>query len=167
MNETVTRALSGLVYIIILISAILFSKISFVILFAAFMLLAIYEYCRLVKTGYIIPAVVSLAILIPFVLSGDNKVATLVFTIFSSIVNSYLLFELFNKNSGLPNSTLSKIVRLTGYVIFPFILIIRLPFLDACEGGRHIHAPALCYHCPLHRHFFLVLILLNHLMCQI
>ncbi len=135
MNETVTRALSGAVYIIILITAILLSKISFVILFAVFMLIAIYEYCRLVKTGFIIPAIVSLAILIPFILSSNNEVATIIFIIISVAVNSYLLFKLFSMESQLPKTIMSKYLYLTGYVIFPFILIIKLPFLSACSGG--------------------------------
>ena len=142
MNETVTRALSGAVYIIILITAILLSEISFVILFAVFMLIAIYEYCRLVKTGFIIPAIASVAILLPFVLSKDNSIATLIFTIFSVVINSYLLFKLFIRESGLPKSHISKSIQLTGYVTLPFLLIIRLPFVDACADG-YVYTPHL------------------------
>ncbi len=143
MNESITRALSGIVYIALLLTATLLSKVSFVILFSLFMLIAIYEYCKLVKFNYIVPGIASLATLIPFVLSGDNKVASLIFTIFSVLLNSYLLLELFNKNSGLPKSAGSKAMRLAGYIIFPYILLIRLPFPDAFADRYHIYAPHL------------------------
>jgi len=48
MNETLTRALSGVLYIAILISATLFFN-SFLALFGIFLMLTVSEFCDLVK----------------------------------------------------------------------------------------------------------------------
>lgn len=143
MNETLVRTLSGIVYIILLIGATLLSRTSFVILFGIFMLIAITEYCRLIKQNYILPCIIATAILIIFVMQGNNNLLTNLFIGFSVCVNSFLLCGLFKKGVSAPDSGYLKTIKLTGYVIFPFLLLIRLPFLAACAGDYHIYAPHL------------------------
>ncbi len=54
MNETLKRAISGVVYITLLIASILYSNETFFILFGIFLLIAVYEYCALVHLKKII-----------------------------------------------------------------------------------------------------------------
>ena len=55
MNETLKRALSGAVYIILLIASILYSTESFFLLFGLFLLIAVYEFSNLVALRKIVP----------------------------------------------------------------------------------------------------------------
>ena len=57
MNETLKRAISGAVYITLLIASILYSNESFFILFGLFLLIAVYEFCALVQIKKIVPIV--------------------------------------------------------------------------------------------------------------
>ncbi len=49
MNETLKRALSGAVYVILLLGCIRYSQESFFILFGIFLLIGVYEFCKLVQ----------------------------------------------------------------------------------------------------------------------
>ena len=62
MNETLTRLLSGIVYIVLLLSAISYSTTSFFILFGVFMIIAINEFCNLVKIPKILPLLIGVII---------------------------------------------------------------------------------------------------------
>ena len=55
MNETLKRALSGAVYILLLLAAILYSTESFFILFGLFLIITIYEFCNLVQIHKVFP----------------------------------------------------------------------------------------------------------------
>ena len=55
MNETLKRSLSGAVYIALLLIATSYSVTSFYVLFGIFMLIAVYEFCQLVKLNMILP----------------------------------------------------------------------------------------------------------------
>src|SRR5690554_7292405 len=58
MSEVLKRTLSGIVYILLLIGALLFSEQSFLLLFTLFFLIAINEFCNLYNVkkmyGYIV-----------------------------------------------------------------------------------------------------------------
>ena len=49
MNETITRTLSGIVYVILLLIATSYSEHSFFLLFGFFMIITIYEFCQLIQ----------------------------------------------------------------------------------------------------------------------
>ena len=132
MNETLKRSLSGAVYIILLIGAILYSTESFFILFGFFLLLAVYEFCSLVHLQKIFP--VLLAILcygsVSYLLFTKNKlsqsfnISLLLATILVSVKGIVFLFD----HQKAQISTISKYTFLLGYIIFPFIIITKIPF---------------------------------------
>ena len=47
MNETLKRAISGAVYIALLLGCISYSKESLAILFGVFLLIGVYEFCKI------------------------------------------------------------------------------------------------------------------------
>ena len=55
MNETLTRAISGFVYIAILITAIYTSQTAFAILFLIFTIISCWEFNRLIRLNSIRP----------------------------------------------------------------------------------------------------------------
>ena len=47
MNETLKRAISGAVYIVLLLGCISYSKESLAVLFGVFLLIGVYEFCKI------------------------------------------------------------------------------------------------------------------------
>ena len=68
-----------------------------------------------------------------FVLFGfrlnNNFTSNLLLNIGALFIAVSLLFNLFKKGPATPRDTTAKLARLIGYVIIPFLLIIKLPFL--------------------------------------
>ena len=55
MNETLKRAISGAVYIVLLLVSILFSTESFYLLFGILLIISIYEFCNLIQINKVFP----------------------------------------------------------------------------------------------------------------
>lgn len=131
MNESIVRTLSGIVYIVLLLSATLFSPISFTILFGAFLVLAVLEFCRLTNLEKTIPLLITAAGFFLFGFYIDNSLYTNSAINFAGLFISLLLLgDLFSKKRIVPKDKNSKLTELIGYVIIPFLLIIKLPFLE-------------------------------------
>lgn len=132
MNETVKRSISGSVYVVILISSILYSTQSFFALFGLFLIIATYEFCALVKLNPIFPIILSASSYAATVYLNLNKVQLdsnldlilLVITLIVSIKCVFLLFD----QSTTEIQTVSKIIYLVGYLLLPFIIITKIPF---------------------------------------
>jgi phosphatidate cytidylyltransferase len=130
MNESIVRTLSGIVYIALLVGATLFSPISFVLLFGIFMIIAITEFCKLTNLPKTVPVIMGISgyvIFSPLVMS--TLYTNLLLNIGALFIAFILLEELFDKGPSIPKDKTAKLARLTGYVILPFLLIIKLPFL--------------------------------------
>lgn len=59
MNETLTRFLSGLVYVTLLIVATAYSVQSFYVLFGIFLIITLFEFCRILKVNFYLPIVIA------------------------------------------------------------------------------------------------------------
>lgn len=130
MNESIVRTLSGVVYIVLLLGATLLFPESFILLFGIFMLIAIIEFCRLAnlnKTAPIVMGIAAFLLFTPYVVT--DIYTNMLLNAGALLINIALLFELFRKGPTLARDKMAKLARLTGYVILPFMLIIRLPFL--------------------------------------
>ena len=143
MNETLKRSISGAVYVILLITAILFSTESFFILFGIFLLIAVYEFCNLIQIRIVFPLVFAtlfytIVTLLCFYkqetesfLSADLAVNTnqlyIVLLVIALVVSvKCILFLFYDKIQKISNS--SKYLYLLGYAILPFIFITKIPF---------------------------------------
>ncbi|MGK4568884.1 phosphatidate cytidylyltransferase [Flavobacterium sp. 3HN19-14] len=150
MNETLKRSISGAVYIILLVASILYSTESFFILFGIFLIIAVTEFSSLTKLNKIIPIILALLVYsslsylvlfkndlkdeIHFTLSGKNYGITdvidittkisLAISILAAIKGIVFLFS----HSANTLSSFSKYAFLLGYLIFPFIMITKIPF---------------------------------------
>jgi len=132
MNETLKRSISGAVYVILLISSILFSSDTFFILFGIFLLIAVFEFCNLVHLNKIIPVFlaclaygsISFLLYNDVTLSKNFDLTLLAATLVVSIKCIVFLFS--NKQRG--TDTVSKYVYLIGYIILPFLILTKIPF---------------------------------------
>lgn len=126
MNETLKRALSGAVYIILLLGCILFSKESFYLLFGAFLAIATYEFCKLTSIKFTLPVISAVALYALFYNSNYNAVIDATLTGFTIAISLTLLRFLFDKQTTKIYSFF-KYLFLFGYIIFPFILLTKIP----------------------------------------
>lgn len=131
MNETLTRLLSGIVYIFLLFYATLISPVTFFIFFSFVLFVSVYEFTKLIHLKHI--AVYP----ITAILMGFN-----VFFVYKNIIDfqwAFVLLSLFvifllilnlksNKNLFLDQNF--KFVLLIGYIIFPFLILTSLPFTN-------------------------------------
>jgi phosphatidate cytidylyltransferase len=128
MNETLTRLLSGIVYIVLLLSAISYSTTSFFILFGVFLLIALNEFCNLVKISKIAPFFVGIIIYYYFTFGEINERnivnVTLVIALLISIKAIFFLFSKEIKSC----STIDKYLFTLGYIILSFVFITKIPF---------------------------------------
>ena len=136
MNNTLTRTLSGIVYILILITASL-HLYGFLVLFGIFLLVAISEFCDLVRLKKTIPLLIATFgyfLFSYFNVTNTTEILLLFATLF---VSAKAIAFLFSKQLK-PLVTTSKFVYLIGYVILPIILITKIPLADGAFNPKII-----------------------------
>jgi len=127
MNETLTRTLSGVVYIILLIASALYLN-SFLLLFGVFLLVAIAEFCNLVQLKKGIPIAIGAFGYVLFSFFGVTLNTTLLLLAATLFVSFKCIFFLFGKKQMMDTPT--KYIYLIGYVVLPIILITKIPHID-------------------------------------
>ena len=149
MNETLKRAISGAIYILLLLASILYSTESFYILFGVFLIIAVYEFCNLIQIHKVFPIVLaSLSYSIITLISSyknqtvsflnKNLNLTLDFSVNNNTINNILLaitlvvsvkciIFLFYDNIKKISAS-SKYLYLIGYIILPFVFITKISF---------------------------------------
>jgi phosphatidate cytidylyltransferase len=149
MNETLKRAISGAVYIALLLASILYSTESFFILFGVFLLISIYEFCSLVQVRKSFPIIMGLLIYTAVLLISFYRIETetflknnlktdvslylninqlnLVLLVINLVVSiKCILFLFYDKIQSISSS--SKYLYLLGYIILPFVFITKISF---------------------------------------
>jgi phosphatidate cytidylyltransferase len=149
MNETLKRGISGAVYIALLLTSIQFSTESFIILFGVFLIIATYEFCNLVQLNKILPILfvslfyTTISLISFYKIETENYInsiqnGNISLTIDINLVNTILLittlivsvkciFFLFDDRVQ-SISTPSKYLYLLGYILLPFIFIVKISF---------------------------------------
>lgn len=128
MNEVVKRTLSGIVYIILLVGAILYSVETFLLLFAVFFITAVIEFCKLYQINKIYGLLLSVAIAVSlFFLNNHPYNSALLCVVPFSI---FLMIDLFQNQSKKEQPLFKKLIHLIGYVTLPFLIITQLPYLN-------------------------------------
>lgn len=131
MQESVTRTLSGLIYILLLVSATLYSEMSFTLLFGVFMLIAVVEFCKLIHLKNSLPILLALVAYIVFaVIQTFNFSTDIMLVVATLFVSTNLIVDLFSEKAKPKTDNLGKYVWLFGYIILPFVLLMRIPFIS-------------------------------------
>jgi phosphatidate cytidylyltransferase len=120
MNETLKRALSGVVYIVLLLGCISYSQESLAILFGVFLLIGVYEFCKMATLNQFISLpIAALSYYFLWNKSQDIVLKTSIVTL-SVLISTKLLFYLFDaQKTNFKIST--RYLLLIGYIIIPFI----------------------------------------------
>lgn len=131
MNENATRSLSGLVYVAVLLTATFLSEISFKLLFGCFLIIAVIEFCKLINLSKTIPLIIAITGYVLFgVFHNSSFQSNIMLAGASVFVTTVLIADLFKKKHTVFRDSSAKYVLLTGYVIIPFLLIIKFPFIN-------------------------------------
>ena len=135
MKKLLRRALSGLVFVSVLIFSILFSKISFICLFFILMMFCLYEFNRMIKLKSVFPYIIgTLLYVFGNILSIEDVPSRTIFeyigvllflTIFSTF--SSILFA--KKEEVIVH--LGKIFLAIIYIVVPFTLMVQIPFINS------------------------------------
>ena len=132
MNETLKRAISGIVYIVLLLFCIHYNVLSYFVLFGFFLVIAVFEFCNLIKVNKIVPISLALLAFLSYtyilfsklIIIRSYEVLFLIITIYVSIRAILFLFN----DSKTELSIFNKTDFLLGYIIFPFIILAKIPF---------------------------------------
>lgn len=121
MNETLKRALSGAVYIILLLGCISYSQESLAILFGVFLLIGVYEFCKIAALNlYICLPIAAVSYYFFWNKSQDIILKTSIVSL-SILISIKLLLYLFNTQKTNFKIT-TRYLLLIGYIIIPFII---------------------------------------------
>jgi phosphatidate cytidylyltransferase len=149
MNETLKRGISGAVYIALLLTSIQFSTESFIILFGVFLIIATYEFCNLVQLNKIFPILfvslfyTAISLISFYKIETENYINSIqnrnislvidinqvntILLITTLIISVKCIFFLFDDRVQ-SISTPSKYLYLLGYILLPFIFIVKISF---------------------------------------
>lgn len=128
MNEVVTRTLSGIIYIALLIGAILFSANSFFALFIFFLIIAVYEFSKLYRINYFKSYLITIVITLTLFITHNNIYNSIYLIVLP--FSFFLIFDLFKNNPLKAQTSLIKYLHLIGYVILPFLILTQIPFVN-------------------------------------
>jgi phosphatidate cytidylyltransferase len=129
MRELLRRCITGVVYVILLLSAVFLSSDAFDFLFMVFGLACLYEYKRLVLLkGYYI-FVAYLGLWWAFIYIVDDKVLINILMFLTLFVDIGLIFYLFSKNKRI-NSTYQKFIVGLFYIGGGCIFLTMIPYKD-------------------------------------
>jgi phosphatidate cytidylyltransferase len=132
MNETLKRAISGAIYILLLIISIICSVESFFILFGLFLLIAVFEFCELVHLPKVLPIVAAVVMYgsVTYLESQNVRLSkNFDYTLLGAtlLISFRCMYFLFN-DKQYKIETVNKYLFLIGYIILPFIIITKIPF---------------------------------------
>lgn len=126
MNETLKRAISGAIYIILLLSCIIYSKESLAILFSILLVFGVYEFSKMTSVNFYAGIIIAGLSYYYFYDKQYNTVINQSITFFSILISFRLLSFLFQKKDK-KFSVFTQYCILIGYIIFPFILTNYVP----------------------------------------
>lgn len=135
MSNLFTRALSGIIFVSVLIFSILYSKISFIGLFFILMMMCLFEFKRMIKLKSVFPYIIgTLFFVFGNILNVEDLPSRLIFeyagvALFLTIFITFASILFAKKEEVI--SHLGKIFLSIIYIVVPFTLIVQIPFLNA------------------------------------
>ena len=127
MSNLLQRSFSGIIYIAIFLSAILFSKESYIALMFIFGVLCIWEFTKMIKLKSFAPYLF-FGVLLFLILKRLESYATVGILIISLLSSIFLIYQLYSKKEVTFKDDRSKLGLTIRYLIFSFIFLVVLPF---------------------------------------
>ena len=134
MRKVSKRALSGLVFVSVLIFSILFSKITFISLFFILMLFCLYEFQKMIQLKSVFVYTIGILLFVfGNILNVEDIPSKIIFeyvgvALFLTIFISFASILFAKKEEVI--SHLGKIFLSIIYIVVPFTLMVQIPFLN-------------------------------------
>lgn len=143
MSSFLKRSLSGIIYVALFLSAILYTKESYTILIAIFGFFCIWEFLKMIQLKNPIPYIVfSAFVALPFLnIEQENTTPILLFVALLGSVQ--MIFYLYSKRTNYPSSFVQKLDLAIRYVVFSLGFLILLPMHEGDYEGIIVLAVAL------------------------
>ena len=126
MSNLFKRSLSGIIYVLIFLSAILYSKESYILLTGLFGLLCVWEFSKLIQfKGFIVYIFFGLTLFL--ILKRPESYATIGILGITIISSLFLIYKLFSKKEITFSNDRSKSGLIIRYVVFSMIFLVLLP----------------------------------------
>ncbi|MFY0629145.1 MAG: phosphatidate cytidylyltransferase [Flavobacteriaceae bacterium] len=130
MTNLLKRSTSGLVYAVLFIGAILYSKESYIILIAIFGLASIWEFSKIIQLKNVIPYIFFGAfIVLPF-LDFDIEAAMPILLFVALTGSVQMIFHLYSKSNTYPSTFVQRLDTALRYIVFSFGILILLPIQE-------------------------------------
>ena len=134
MSTLAKRALSGLVFVSVLVFCILFNKITFITLFFLLMMVCLFEFKRMIGLKSVFPYLIGILFFIfGNILNVEDVPSKTIYTyagvlLFLVIFSSFASILFAKKEEVI--SHLGKIFLTVVYIVAPFTLMVQIPFLN-------------------------------------
>jgi phosphatidate cytidylyltransferase len=136
MNETLLRALTGSLYVTLVLASTL-HPISFVVLFGLFLALAVWEFCKMNRMPITVPILGGIVFYLLFHFFSFSEYTLTLLLICSLLASVRATFFMFS-TSPLMLSKNTKLVFLIGYIVMPFVLLSKIPFLTQAYSSTPV-----------------------------
>lgn len=127
MSNLITRAASGIIYIVIFLAAILFSKESYVILTTIFGLLSVWEFSKLTNLKSVVPYIFTAFLGYAAYAKNENELIWIVL-LFTLVCSIRLIFYLYSEKKTYPTHNFEKLDLSVRYIAFSFFFLLLIPF---------------------------------------
>jgi len=134
-EKLLKRAISGFIFVSILVFSILYSKITFISLFFILMLFCLYEFKKIIRLKSSFPYIIGILLFVfGNILSIEDVPSKIIYeyagvALFLSIFTTFASIIFSKKEEVI--SYLGKIFLSIIYIAVPFTLIVQIPFLNA------------------------------------
>lgn len=132
MKEFLTRSLTGLIFVALLISSVFYSQTAIYAVFTIFGIVCLYEFSKLIALRGAVHYIIFLIILGVFVFwkyfQPELKIeeATLILLVFSMFVSLFLIRDLFSKKI-IPQTDFKKYLLTTFYMSSSIVFLLLIP----------------------------------------
>ena len=133
MGELSKRIISGLVYVVVFLAAILIAKETYISLIIFFAAVCLWEFSRMIKSKNILPYLLLGLFGITFLINklsylsdANIKLLFLSYSVVSLLILTKNLFVTEQR----PRTELNNLFLSIKYVVFPFLFLMLLPFIN-------------------------------------
>ncbi|MBL4604736.1 MAG: phosphatidate cytidylyltransferase [Flavobacteriaceae bacterium] len=130
MNNLLERSISGLVFVVLFIGAILYSKESYILLISIFGLVSIWEFSKIIQLKNSIPYILFGAFIAAPFFDFDIETSMPILLFVALTGSIQMIFHLYSKRTNYPSTILQRLDTSIRYIVFSFGLLILLPIKE-------------------------------------
>ncbi len=149
MSNFILRTISGILFVISIVGALIIGKITFLIVFSAILVLSMYEFYTLslkarIKPQFSLGILIGLALFIGFYLYAAGRIEAIFLLGFIPLIISVFIFELY-RNHKRPFHNIAYTFLGVLYIAIPISLLNFIAFKTTVLNFTYSYEIILCY----------------------